>query len=146
MTETAQSDDADRRRAFAVWTTDRLRYDDLDPVGHVNNKATGTFFETGRVTFMIGHLGPLTGARTLFLLVKNTIEYLAEIHYPGEVHVGTNLKRVGGSSVELAQVLYSGDTVAARAESVLVQIDSATRKSLRIGDDLRMRLDALLRG
>jgi acyl-CoA thioester hydrolase len=129
---------------FPLWATDRLRYADLDPVGHINNAAFSTFFETGRVTLVSDHVGPLIGGPTTFAIVKLTIEFLAELHYPGEVRIGTRIDRIGRSSMNVAQALYAGDTLSATAETVMVQIDRNTRTSLPFSDEIRSRLQALM--
>ena len=33
------------RKAYTDWSTNNVRYSDLDPNGHVNNGAINTFFE-----------------------------------------------------------------------------------------------------
>ena len=132
------------RGAFPVWTMDVLRYNDLDTQGHVNNSATGIFFESGRNKLVRDHAGPLHNGPTLFVIVKNTIEFLAEIHFPGEVHVGTKVKSISKSSFVLEQLLYSGGQIAARAEAVCVQIDQQTRKAAPIEGEKRERLEKLM--
>jgi acyl-CoA thioesterase FadM len=37
------------RGSYKIWTYDKLRYNDTDRQGHVNNAIFATFFETGRV-------------------------------------------------------------------------------------------------
>ncbi len=34
-----------------------------------------------------------------------------EVHWPGEVHVGTRVKRIGRSSLTLEQGLFQGDAL-----------------------------------
>lgn len=131
------------RSQYPVWTMDVLRYNDLDTQGHVNNSATGIFLESGRNRLVRDHAGPLHGGPTLFVIVKNTIEFLAEIHFPGEVHVGTRVKSMSKSSVVLEQVLFSEGAIAARGEAVLVQIDQQTRKSAPIEGEKRAQLEKL---
>ena len=36
------------RKAYTDWSTNNVRYSDLDPNGHVNNGAINTFFEDGK--------------------------------------------------------------------------------------------------
>ncbi len=42
----------DRRASYGFWSDDKLRFGDLDPLGHVNNAAYATFSESGRVAFV----------------------------------------------------------------------------------------------
>ena len=44
------------RDSYRAWTTDNIRYSDLDPNGHVNNGAMNALLEDGRVRFRQMHL------------------------------------------------------------------------------------------
>ena len=57
-----------------------------------------------------------------------TIEYLREMHHPGEVECGTLVRRVGRSSITFGQALFNDGKCAAVAEAVMVLLDPKTRR------------------
>jgi acyl-CoA thioester hydrolase len=61
-------------------------------------------------------------------LRRVTIDYLAEIHYPGRVRIGSAISRVGNSSITILQELFLGELRFATAESVIVFMDRTTRR------------------
>lgn len=117
------------RSGFTFWHEDVLRFADLDRQNHVNNVAFATFCESGRVRFIDSIARPLLGPDDLFALVKITIEYRHEMHFPGTVEVGTKLTRLGRSSVTFGQGLFNAGRCVATAQAVVVLMDATTRKS-----------------
>ncbi len=118
---------ADRAR-FKVWSKDILRLSDLDHQRHVNNAVHPQLFTNGRYALIHGRLLPLVGHGHAFALVKISIEYLNEMHFPGEVDVGTLVRRIGTSSVTYGQAIFNNGKCAAVAESVMVMLDGQTRR------------------
>lgn len=125
---------------YKHWITDQVRFSDLDPLGHVNNNAIGTYFENARAFFFqeITPQWPL-GDR-IFILGRIAIDFRCELHMPANLHIGTGVVRIGRTSMVLANALFRGDTGLAACESVSVLIDAKTRKPMEIAEDLRARL------
>lgn len=133
------------RDAFAVWTTDTVRYGDLDPNLHVNNGAINQFFEDGRVSFRQQRLSSSDGDKlTGFAVVKFSVSYRAPAHYPGEVEIGTVVTRVGGSSYGLGQGVFQNGVCVATAEVVTVHFDPQTSSSKPLPDDIRAALESAM--
>jgi acyl-CoA thioester hydrolase len=131
--------------AFAVWTTDTVRYGDLDPNLHVNNGAINQFFEDGRVSFRQQRLSSTDGDKlTGFAVVKFSVSYRAPAHYPGEVEIGTVVTRVGGSSYGLGQGVFQNGVCVATAEVVTVHFDPQTSSSKPLPDDIRAALESAM--
>ena len=108
--------------------TDIIRYADLDPQGHVNNAVFSTYLETGRVAmFRNRDLGIGIDNATV-VLVRQEIDFLRELRWPGEVTVGTALVRLGRSSFTTAQVIFDGEHCAAVGRATLVMLDATTRQ------------------
>ncbi|MCE7027349.1 acyl-CoA thioesterase [Jiella avicenniae] len=130
---------------FAFKTRDKLRYGDTDRLGHVNNAVFSTFFETGRVELLhVGEAPPPPG--TAFVLARITIDFRREVNWPGEVVIGTGVERIGTSSIRLRQALFQNERLCASAETVIVLMDEATRKSTPLPQETRERLSALAIG
>ena len=127
------SQPAERPRAVAAArrlspSRDRdRRYRDLDPQGHVNNAVFATYLETGRVAmFRARDLG-IGVANATFALVRQEIDFLRELRWPGEVVVATALA-FGRSSFTLSQAIFGGDDCAAAGRATMVTLDATTRK------------------
>jgi acyl-CoA thioester hydrolase len=128
---------------YRHWTHDKLRYGDTDRQGHVNNAVYATFGETGRVTFLYDPADPLAPPGTEFVVVRLTIDFRAELHYPGKVDIGTRLIAIGRSSFRVGQGIFKDATCHATAESVMVLLDGATRRATPLPEKLRERLGQL---
>jgi len=128
------------RSDYASWTMDTIRFADTDKLGHVNNAAFSTFLESGRVHFLLDREKPLNQPGTSFVIAKLILDFKAEMHWPGQAHIGTRCKSIGRSSFVLEQVILQNDTVAALAETVMVMFDETTRKSTPLPDSAIARL------
>ncbi|MBY0491642.1 MAG: acyl-CoA thioesterase [Gemmatimonadaceae bacterium] len=122
---------------------DKVRYSDTDRQGHVNNAIFATFLETGRVELLFHPERPIVDAGAECVIAKLALEYRGEIHWPGDVQVGTGVVRIGTSSMTLLQVAEQEGRTVATAETVIVQIDTATRKARPLSAVARERLLAL---
>ena len=112
---------------FPHRVTDIIRFADLDPQGHVNNAVFSTYFESGRVAmFRDPDLGIGVPDAT-FVLVRQEIDFLRELRWPGNVEVGTALAELGRSSFTVAQTIFHGDICAAAGRATLVMLDTVSR-------------------
>jgi acyl-CoA thioester hydrolase len=134
---------ADRAR-FTVWNKDTLRLSDVDHQNHVNNAVHAVLFTNGRFNFIERNLRPHVAGVAPLALVKITIEYLNEMHHPGEVECGTLIRRVGRSSVTFGQALFNEGRCMAVAESVMVLLDSKTRRPTPLSREAVTRLEPFI--
>lgn len=122
---------------FPFWTEEKLRIQDTDLNGHVNNASIAALCEAGRGEIISAVAGiprerPLASA-----LRRVTIDYLAEVHYPGVVRIGCRIAKVGNSSITIAQSLFEGGRCFATAESVIVFTDRTTRRPAPMPEEWR---------
>lgn len=127
-----------------IVTSDKIRYADTDRQGHVNNAVFVTFFETGRVEILCDPDYPLMSSGSEFVIASINLAFKGEIHWPGEVKIGSYIKKLGNSSIHIGQVLFQAERCVAEADSVAVQIDQATHKSRPLSQKSRERLGALI--
>jgi acyl-CoA thioester hydrolase len=132
------------RGSYAIWTYDKLRYADTDRQGHVNNAVFATFCESGRVMFLYDEKLNLAGPDANFVVVRLELDFRSELFYPGRVDIGTRVLGIGRTSFRLGQGIFNGETCAATAETVLVQMDAATRKAKALTPQLRAWLEERL--
>ncbi|ABW15722.1 thioesterase superfamily protein [Parafrankia sp. EAN1pec] len=101
------------------------RFGDMDSLGHVNNVAIAALFEEARVGMnraMLGdsHVAPALSRPLPVVAARVEIDYLGEVRYPGEYHVGVGVGRVGTSSVLQVCAMFDGETCVALCDAVLV--------------------------
>lgn len=127
--------------SYPLRAVDRLRFADTDRLGHVNNAVFATFCETGRAMFLYDLERPLAPDSAAFVIARLVVDFRAEINWPGEVEIGTRVAGIGRSSFTLAQGIFQDGRCAATAETVIVLMDEATRKSRPLGDEIRRALE-----
>jgi acyl-CoA thioester hydrolase len=122
-------------------TFDKVRYADTDRQGHVNNAAFSSFLETGRVEFLYDPANPLADADTSFVIASLTLDFLAEVQWPGRIDIGTGVARLGDSSIRLAQGLFQDGRAVAMATTVIVQVHDTTRRAHPLAEPARRFLE-----
>lgn len=129
-----------------------LRWGDLDAFNHVNNTSMLKLLEEARVrAFWLpapGEDAPDTAvlessihSGVLTLIARQEIEYLAPVPYQRHpLDVQMWFGKLGGSSIEVCYEVCSpvetageaGQSVYARATTVVVKVDAATGRPLRL--------------
>lgn len=123
----SQKDDSARREIghYPLRFELRILYSDMDAFRHLNNGATGRYFEEGRADFNMRIFGvdsminPPGGLQLLFANVVQ--DFVAQAHYPGSVEIGTGVARIGTSSYLLRQGAFQNGACFALAEAVMVK-------------------------
>jgi acyl-CoA thioester hydrolase len=133
-----------RLEQFPGQTGDIIRFGDLDPQGHVNNTVFATFFETGRVMLLREPSNLLNPPGATSVLARLDINFLREMHWPGEVTIGTATTRIGRSSYTFLQALFQDGQCTATGEATMVMIDAATRKARPLPEHVIARLQSLM--
>lgn len=129
--------DLTKRSSFSFLTEESLRFADLDHNGHVNNVAFTIFFENSRVRYLTDVL-PLPRTESLnFVLAHLSIDYRAQLYYPGNVSAATRVVEVRNSSVVLGQAIFRGDDCVACGHAIMVVIDKPTGKGQKLPEQLR---------
>jgi acyl-CoA thioester hydrolase len=117
-----------------------VRFGDLDPQGHVNQAVFATYFESGRVAMFRSRDLGIGVPGVTFVLVRMEIDYLKELHWPGEIEVGTAIERFGRSSFTAAQAVFRDGVCVATGRATLVCIDLATRRARPLPEELVTKL------
>ena len=154
--DAAANNDADdqpdprERASFKIWTSHTIRYNDQDPLGHVNNAVYSTFFEAGRTAFIKPMLDEIADETTTldFVLARITIDFIKELGYPGSVDIGTCVRRLGTKSMTFSNGVFKSGTneCVATCDAILVFFDLAQRASVAPPARLRAMLEASMRG
>ncbi len=133
-----------RLEDFPLRSFDKLRYGDTDRQGHVNNAVFATLLETGRVEMAYPGGVALMDPGCAFVIARLELDFISEILWPGRVDIGTRVKSIGRSSIRVEQALFQDNRPVAWCESVIVQVNEATRKSQAFSDDAIGKLKRLV--
>lgn len=122
--------------------TIKLRYRDLDTLGHVNQSVYHVLLEDAR----IGFLRSLFGNGSRFVVARVELDYRHELRASdGAVTVATVVQSVGRSSVILhSRMTTPSGVLSADAVTVLVAWDTEQRKSRALTADERSMLEDLI--
>jgi acyl-CoA thioester hydrolase len=126
---------------FVSLSSEKLRYRDTDPQGHVNNAVFSTFLETGRVELLFTAEADLAGPDGRFVLAHLTMDFRKEAKWPGEVEIGTRIVTLGRSSLRFEQAVFQHGFCIATAETIVVLTDVNTRRSRPFSDKARAFLE-----
>jgi acyl-CoA thioester hydrolase len=136
-----------RRTDFPALRTITTRWADEDVYGHVNNVVYYSYFDTAVNGFLIDATG--TDIRRLDavgLVAETQCEFLRELGFPGDVHAGLAVSRLGTSSIVYRIGLFQGDDdePAAIGRFVHVYVDAASRQVTPIPESIRHAVTPLV--
>lgn len=130
------------KQSYAFWYEEKLRFSDIDMLGHVNNVAYAALIETGRIAFLRDGLRMVLPKGFLTVMVRIEIDYRAELHYPATVMIGSRMMRVGRSSAVIGSCVFKGGVCACTSVTTLVLMEAATRRPAEIAGEMRAVLEA----
>ena len=121
---------------------ERVRFRDLDPMGHVNNAVFLTYIESARFAFL-KHVGAAPTLEDMNLVVARVeIDFRAPVRLDDDVEITAHVNRFGDKSFDLDHQLRVGGNVVAEAKTVLVTYDYSKREPVPIPDAWREKLAA----
>jgi len=121
-----------------------IRWGDMDAMGHVNNTIYFRYMEQARIGWFDALVPDEQAWGSTGIVIANAqCNYLRPITYPGTVEVRLYVGRLGGSSVATSYELRVGADPTAYADgaAVVVFIDMAKQKPVRIPEDIRQKLE-----
>ncbi|HEY6821120.1 MAG TPA: thioesterase family protein [Burkholderiales bacterium] len=117
-----------------------IRWGDMDAMGHVNNIVYFRYMEQARISWFESLLPSSAAWKTHGIVIANaSCNYRRAIVYPGTVEVKVFTGEPGGSSIATYYELRVGHDPEPYADgaAVVVFIDMATQKAMRIPDAIR---------
>ena len=129
---------------FPIKTSDKIRYADTERQGHVNNSVFSQMLETGRVEFLYNPEDPLACENCSFVIVSLTLNFHAEITWPGTVDIGTRVAKIGRSSITIEQGLFQDGTCRATARTVIVHKHEDEKRSEPLNEPALIFLNGLM--
>ncbi|MFP6559616.1 acyl-CoA thioesterase [Paraburkholderia sp. B3] len=122
-----------------------IRWGDMDAFGHVNNTVYFRYMEQARISWFeqLGVAGRNPEGQGP-VIVNASMEFLRQLHYPGDVVCTLTVGQPGRSSFDTGFELRrtdEPDTLYARGSARCVWIDYDAGKSVPIPDALRDTLE-----
>jgi len=142
--EDSSGADLEHPQTFGHWTTEKIRFQDVDRLDHVNNVAFAVYAESGRVEFLES-VAPTSLQRSnasFWVIARLDLQFRAQAYFPGEIRVGTCVLRIGTSSVTLGQGMFESDRCVATTESVVVLVDPGTGRGAPLPDHVSEALES----
>lgn len=129
---------------FTITISPRLY--ETDAMGHINNASIAAWFEVLRVRFLEDVLGSspsdalAVDASQSWILASVHIDYKGETFYGKDVTARVVSAEMGDSSLKVSGEMEQDGRQTVRGYAVLVNIDLATRRPVRIADGVRALL------
>lgn len=137
--------DLTQRSTFSYFTEEGLRFADVDRNGHINNVAFTEFFENTRVRYLT-EVVPLERTDSVgFVVAHLSIDYLAQLYYPGRVTSGIRLVEVRRSSLVLGQAVFHDEVAMATGHTIIVTVNRQTGRGAPLPDATRAMVTEMLK-
>lgn len=123
-----------------------VRWSDQDLNRHVNNARVVTLIEEARLAAIAHWMGAdgIPDPARPRVVVSLNLDYLRSIDHGPELTARVWVSRLGRSSYTVAYELLQYGQVAARARTVLVQMDPVTGRSVPLPDSVRAALEDIV--
>jgi acyl-CoA thioester hydrolase len=113
----------------------RIRWGDMDRLGHVNNTVYFRYLEQARIEWTYGlHAEVEAYARTGPVIVNASCTFLEPLVYPGEIEVRMYLGDPGRTSVGSFYEIWMSGRKHADGSAKIVWIDLASGRSVAVPD------------
>lgn len=132
---------------FRHHTPIRVRFADLDALGHLNHANYLTYMEQARILYIQEICGWDGNWVNLgMILAKATVDYLLPVQFGDEIGVYTRCSRLGTKSFDLEYVMtrQQGDQIeiTAKALTVMVAFDYPSNQAIPVPDHWREAIRA----
>ena len=125
---------------FRFFRPFEIRWNDLDPIGHVNNVYYFDYFQTGRSYYMLEASQRWDWNKNMFVIAHVSCNYLTELKITAQnTRVGMRVTKIGSKSFDFEYIILSDDKdgkplLHAQGISTQVFVDLSIGKSIEIPD------------
>jgi acyl-CoA thioester hydrolase len=127
--------------AFDFVHRERVRFKDVDAMGHVNNAVYLTYLEEARGAWMLA-LGLASGHDFPIIIARAEIDFRSPARFGEEIEVRVRAGRFGTKSFDLEYELRANGRAVAEAKTTCVAYDYERGETVAIPDDWREALAA----
>lgn len=121
------------------------RFKDTDALGHINNASYLTWFEEARRPVFELFIPDLDPKKWSLILARVEIDYVAQGNYHKDAVIQTWVEKIGNSSFVLLQEASQENGVVCRGKAYLVHFDYKTQKSVPIPQDIKTKLEKMMK-
>lgn len=124
----------------------QMRWNDLDPLGHVNNAIFITYFEMGRGRYMVASCPTWDWTKNMFLIGKIEASYHKELKLTAKnPKVWVRTKKMGSKSFVVEYLISSedkegGNIVHATGATTQIMFDMFNKKTMPMPEWMRNEL------
>lgn len=117
-----------------------VRWGDMDMLGHINNAKYFTYSESARIAYFESLVGadPKSGEGGGLILASIGCDFLAQLHYPAQLEVGTRVTKIGRSSMQIEHAVFSDGIAYAALHATVVWFDYAAQKTVAVPNAVRV--------
>lgn len=122
----------------------QVRFRDTDAMGHVNNAVYLSYSEYARMEYMRKLFGMRDFSQNSFILGRVEIEYLSPALLQDELSAGIRCSAIRGASFDFEYAIWAANPrrLAAVARTTQVMYDYGKKKTMRITQDFRSKIEA----
>jgi acyl-CoA thioester hydrolase len=129
---------------FPFYDEVRVRFRDVDAMGHVNNAVYFTYMETARSAFFQQFFDIRQPADLPVILGETSCRFLAPLYFGETVRVGLGISRFGNKSFDIVYHLEGGDgRLVATGRSAMVMYDYKQGISVPVPESFKDAVRAL---
>ena len=125
---------------YAFSTDIEVQISEIDRGDHVNNAVFVEYLQQARIKYLDELVG-YYDSDTYIVVVTLELEFLKPVSWRETVTVDVRIPKLGTSSFCIEYRLRVGETVVARAETVMVTFDRASEESIPIPHSWRDRIE-----
>lgn len=123
----------------------QIRFNDIDPVGHVNNAVYQEYFDFGRMSYFEKIMKIKDSVREEWLVIANiNTDYINQVYLRDKIWLETKVPRIGNKSIEMHQkIMMQKDNkhwIAAYNKTILVGMNLVTNNTIQILPQWRARI------
>ena len=107
---------------MAIITPIQVRFNDMDPMGRVNNSVYAGYLELGRLDFCNRHLDVKELEDIPFVLVRIEMDLRSSLRPGMQAEVHTWVSRIGNSSWDFSAIIVNPDNQERFVEARTVQV------------------------
>ncbi len=130
---------------FKQRTKIKVRFSDLDAMGHVNNAKYLSYLEEARISYFHEVVNFPEDSLAFGAVVANVnISYLAPIELGDEIFIYSRVKNISNKSIEIENIFErirkGSSLIAAKAVTHLVAFDFSTKTTMPVPEDLKKKI------
>jgi acyl-CoA thioester hydrolase len=120
----------------------QIRFNDMDPAGHVNNSVYQEFFDLGKISYLKRVIGDqLDFSGVSLVIVSYKVDFFLPVFLEDQISVETKISAIGTKSLEMTQRIVREDSPCAVSTTVLVCYNFREKISVAIPDEWRVKIN-----